>query len=324
MLIFCGIAFAPPAFGAGFKGQKTGAALWGVAQGKGYAVAVGEDGALFLTEGEKSWRRVSVRFAPFLLSVDVVLRNTIVAVGSAGGLVRGEGLILRSTNRGRTFAAVGKTAAQPFYAVKFVNAKISYAAGVGGALSKTIDGGKKWRRLKTGTRANFWAIHFFNGRVGLIGGGDTPWQNNGKNSGIILRTTNGGKSWRSVHRSQNRISDFAFVNAKIGYAGGVNGVLLKSADGGVSWRQIARTPLSAIINAVEFVTEECGVIVGAGGAAYVTKDGGKSWPIRIKVTDGSFIEDLDPSGPGGRPSGFLTVAGNGTVGRIEIGKFCAP
>jgi photosystem II stability/assembly factor-like uncharacterized protein len=165
---------------------------------------------------------------------------------------------------------------------------------------------------------------FFNERDGLIGGGDTPWQNNGISPGIILRTTDGGKSWRSVHRSQTRISDFAFVNAKIGYAGGVNGVLLKTVDSGVSWRQIARTPLSAIINAVEFVTENCGVIVGAGGTAYVTKDGGKSWPIRIKVTEGSFLEDLAPSGPGGRPSEFLTVAGNGTVGRIEFSNFCAP
>ena len=166
VLIFCGLAFALPAFGAGFKGQRTGAALWGVPQGKGYAVAVGEKGALFLAEGKKPWRRVPVRFAPFLLSVDVVQRNTIIAVGSASGLVRGEGLILRSTNRGRTFAAVGKTAAQPFYAVKFVDAKIGYAAGVVGALSKTIDGGKKWRRLKTGSRANFWAIHLLMSAMG--------------------------------------------------------------------------------------------------------------------------------------------------------------
>ena len=172
--------------------------------------------------------------------------------------------------------------------------------------------------MKTGARAKFWAIEFADGRTGLIGGGDTPWQNNNKISGLILRTIDGGRSWQSVWRGRNRISDFAFVNRRIGFAAGVNGLVLKTRNGGVTWTKLRSAPFGAIVNAIGFGSETCGVAGGHGGTAFVTRDGGESWPHRIKVTNGSFLEDLAPSGEGR----FLVVAGNGTVGRIDLRRIC--
>jgi photosystem II stability/assembly factor-like uncharacterized protein len=156
----CLLVCALPASASDFIGQKKNASFWGVAAGKGFANAVGTDGAIFLKEKKRQWRAVLFKRSPFLFAIDVVRRNIVVAVGSAGGLASGQGVILRSTDRGRTFSTVGKTANQPLYEVQFVNGKVGYAAGVGGALLKSRDGGKEWRRLKTGTRAKFWASIF--------------------------------------------------------------------------------------------------------------------------------------------------------------------
>ena len=63
-------------------------------------------------------------------------------------------------------------------------------------------------------------------------------------------------------------------------------------NGGRSWSETGQTPLKAIVNALVFVSESCGLIVGAGGTAHITNDGGESWSRRLQVTEGSFLEDL--------------------------------
>ena len=97
--------------------------------------------------------------------------------------------------------------------------------------------------------------------------------------------------------------------------------MLKTQDGGKTWIPLPRSPLKAIVNAIEFTDPSCGIAVGAGGDAYVTADGARTWPHRITVTEGSFLEDLTPKS--GQPGAFWTVAGDGTIGLIDIAELCA-
>ena len=309
---------ATSGFAQGFDGTRIKGSLWGAADGPGFAVAVGPGGAVARKSGDGAWRGRKLKGGGLLLAVAIGADGAVVAVGGRGGFTDGRALVLRSTDQGRTFQAAPGVPGGTLYEVKFPAPGIGFAAGVGGTLLKTADGGVTWKVLKTGTKEKLWAVHFLDARTGFIGGGDTPWQNDGKRSGVIRRTADGGKTWRTVYQGKNRISDFSFVDARTGYAGGVGGELLRTVDGGVTWRTVGRTPLKAIVNAVTFTTEKCGLIVGAGGTAYVTRDGGETWPTRIPVTKGSFLEDLAAASGGG----FWVAGGDGTIGRIRPGAGC--
>jgi len=318
IMLVLAILLPGSATGQSYAGGKIGGSLWGIAQGSAFAVAVGPGGQVAVSANADGWRGKKLKTGGLLLAVDIAGHTTAFAVGGEGGFVDGRGLILRSKDRGQTFQRVPGNHGKTLYEIKFIAPDVGFAAGVGGTLLRTVDGGDTWMAVAAGTKANLWAVHFDEEGTGLIGGGDTPWQNDGKSSGIIRRTTDGGVTWETVHEGNNRISDFSFIDAKIGFAGGVGGRLLKTEDGGATWRNAGKTPLGAIINAVAFTSARCGLVVGAGGTAYVTKDGGKTWPGKVAVTMGSFLEDLDPVVAGG----FWVAGGDGTVGRIVIGEMC--
>ncbi|WP_282605653.1 YCF48-related protein [Pelagibius sp. Alg239-R121] len=301
-----------------FDGARTEGAYWGIASDGNSALAVGPGGAHARKSGQDAWTPTKLPGKPLLLAIARLNARTFVAVGGTG-FTSGKGVILRSVDGGKTFQPTANQAA-PLYEVKFLSAETGFAVGVDGLLVKSTDAGQSWQRIETGGKTKLWALHFFSGNEGLIGGGETPWQNDQRSSGSILRTEDGGKSWQSVYEGSKRISDFSFLSSKTGYAAGVGGQLLKTTDGGRSWSEAGQTPLKAIVNALAFVSESCGLIVGAGGTAYITNDGGKSWDHAIQVTEGSFLEDLsiDPNDS----DAFWVAGGDGSLGQLHLGKAC--
>lgn len=314
-------AVSPPSFGeesAAFDGTRIKGSYWGIAQKGPTTVAVGTGGALIYKSGSKRWTSSRRPGKPLLLAVDATGDGGFVAVGGTG-FTSGKGVILRSLDGGKSFTSVANPAA-PLYEVKFHTPSAGVAVGVDGLVLKSGDGGASWQQLETNSTTKFWGLHFFSDRIGLVGGGETPWQNDDRSSGEILRTDDGGTTWTKVYEGSKRISDFSFLTGDLGYAAGVGGLLLKTFDGGRSWREAGQTPLKAIVNALMFVTENCGLIVGAGGTAHVTSDGGKNWTQHIEVTKGSFLEDLALDKE--NSNAFWVAGGDGSLGRINLGKAC--
>ena len=299
--------------------EQVNASVWGIADTANGLIAVGTGGAVAVSDARAAWA-LSVREGkPLLLSASRAGTDGVIVAGGTG-FTKGKGIVLRSTDGGRSFTAITKSRA-PLYEVKFRTELHGHAVGVDGTMIETTDGGLTWQPIDTGTKAKLWAVHFTSETTGLIGGGDTPWQNNDRSSGEIRRTEDGGRSWSVVHSGGKRISDFAFIDAKTGYAAGVGGVMLKTEDRGKTWTSLPASPLKAIVNAIAFTDPSCGIAVGAGGNAYVTTDGARTWPHRIAVTDGSFLEDLTPKS--GQTGAFWTVAGNGTIALVDIARLCA-
>lgn len=318
LLFFLSLLLTPPLAAQSFEGTRTNASMWGIAEGPGLVAATGTDSVLATFRTGQTWKTRRLNNDPLLLGITVMEDDAILAVGSTHGFVGGESLVLRSTDRGASFDAVSIGLGATLYEIEFLDDRIGHAAGSNGTLLRSEDSGRTWRRIDTGTGENLWAVHFFDPLRGLIGGGATPWQNNEKSTGVILRTEDGGRSWQQAHQGGFRISDFAFIDANTGYAAGVGGGLLKSTNGGKTWALVGQTPLGAIVNAIAFTGTGCGLAVGSGGAAFVTRDGGRTWPVRIQVTKGSFLEDLAPA----REGGFWVSAGDGTLGRIILPAGC--
>lgn len=314
-------AVSTPSFGAesaAFDGTRIKGSYWGITQTGSTIVAVGTGGALIYKSGPNRWTISQRPGKPLLLAVDATKDGGFVAVGGSG-FTSGKGVILRSLDGGKSFSSVASPAA-PLYEVKFHSPRAGVAVGVDGLVLKSGDGGASWQRLETNSKTKFWGLHFFSDRTGLVGGGETPWQNDDRSTGEILRTEDGGVSWTKVYEGPKRISDFSFLSENLGYAAGVGGLLLKTSDGGRSWREVGQTPLKAIVNALAFVSENCGLVVGAGGTAHITKDGGKSWSRSIQVTQGSFLEDLAADPNDGKA--FWVAGGDGSLGRIRLGDAC--
>jgi photosystem II stability/assembly factor-like uncharacterized protein len=130
-------------------------------------------------------------------------------------------------------------------------------------------------------------IHFVDANIGFIAGASAPEED--KAHARILKTTDGGKSWRAVFDS-DRPGDnnwkLAFPSARVGYATIISyrapasearGYVMKTEDGGEHWRRITVThDKDWIPYGVNFIDEANGWVGGSTGG-YGTADGGKTW-----------------------------------------------
>lgn len=131
--------------------------------------------------------------------------------------------------------------------------------------------------------------------------------------GLILRTTDAGKSWETIPSGTNEyLQDVDFPSASTGYIGGNNpgygepGVMLKTTDGGATWTELTIN-FNYNINSVSFTDEATGWIVGDGsyssnGSVSKTTDGGATWIAQ----DAGFADNYH--------SVYFIDANNGWVG----------
>jgi photosystem II stability/assembly factor-like uncharacterized protein len=109
-------------------------------------------------------------------------------------------------------------------------------------------------------------------------------------SGLILKTTNGGSSWTTKNIGMNNyLYSLYFTDSMTGYAVGINaadsGLVLKTIDGGNNWTQQVIGTVNYILNSVYFTNANTGYIVGylpggegaGGGIILKTINQGTTW-----------------------------------------------
>ena len=99
--------------------------------------------------------------------------------------------------------------------------------------------------------------------------------------GVILKTTNCGKTWSPASAKGDFYRSISFPNERTGFVVGEYGSLLKTSNMGESWSKLQHG--STFLNkknrpqAVCFVSDTEGYIVGRNGLFRKTTDGGDSW-----------------------------------------------
>ena len=173
-------------------------------------------------------------------------------------------------------------------ALQFVSATTGWAAGAGGEIIKTADGGVSWSPQASGTTQNLSALKFIDAQHGWAVG----------DQGVIVHTTDGGATWTAQTSGVvDNLSGVTFVDAQHGWAvgtsiysieiDGTNAVLLATSDGGLHWTQ-QTTPLvgaKAALNDVVFADALHGWAVGVlddgggylGSLILATTNGGATW-----------------------------------------------
>jgi len=177
---------------------------------------------------------------------------------------------------------------EDLYTVFFADSKTGWAAGVNGALVKTLDAGETWAPIELKIKNTINGIHFINPDTGFIVG---------KNN-TLLRSFDGGYTWKSIKVPlQCDYTSIQFVNKSVGFITGhydKGGVFMRTTDGGITWdyKQIMQSGYSGGNNPVEpemdiylmtcsFLDENIGVL---GGFVYSYVYG--RHPFLCKTNDG--------------------------------------
>ncbi len=135
----------------------------------------------------------------------------------------------------------------------------------------------QWYQQSSGTQLNLNSIFFIDSNSG--------WAVS--DSGLVLRTTDGGSNWatQSGITSDNLYSVY-FENSSVGWIVGENVRIMKSTDGGNSWTaQTANPPFQVDLHSVQFLDINYGWAVGhhmyssTGFDSYLlrTSNSGTTW-----------------------------------------------
>lgn len=136
-------------------------------------------------------------------------------------------------------------------------------------------------------------------------------------SGYVVRTTNGGKSWQGTRVTPSgfcHLEYIQFLTTTTGYCSGPCGVF-KSTDGGASWTQVMAGTPSIVVWGGWFKSEQEGWVLGGGCGVnnfYHTTDGGTTWSL-YQDTTVKRSNLSDPLWQADMASGELYASGNGTL-----------
>jgi len=244
------------------------------------------------------WTGQSSGTSERLLSVFFIDENS-------GWTVGDRGTIIHTTNGGTNWTAQGDRVGA-LKSVHFVSENIGWTVG-GEHILKTTDGGANWTDQSKPAIGPYTSCYFLDA-------------NNGWASGIsfILWTTNGGTKWNLTDLwgiPGLAIMDLYFANTNTGWAVSYYDVILKTTDGGLSWSQQNSNSSFSYFEAVQFIDENNGWVVGHSSEPDFKQilkatDGGSTWTapttdIETSRFDLYFIDENNGS-----------IVGNG--GAIEF------
>lgn len=204
---------------------------------------------------------------------------------------------------------------------------IIHAAGrVGGPAHylRSMDGGVSWKSQDLGAlTAAIFDVKFIGPRTGFIAG--TSNADLATTHGLILRTDDGGDSWREVFRTARpfeTVWKLHFPTGRAGFGsiqsynpdtGVTQRYIARSTDGGRGWSEL---PLIDDVRwrsfAIGFADERLGW-VGGGTGGLETRDGGLSWaPVEM----GRAVNKIRFVGTG---AGRKAFAIGSEVHRLDLG-----
>ena len=156
------------------------------------------------------------------------------------------------------------------------------AVGERGHIVVSDDQGSAWREVASPTQATLTAVFFYDAQTGWAVGHDS----------VILKTTDGGVSWRQVYSApelKKPLLKIWFRDALNGFAIGAYGLFLQTSDGGTSWqaRKIANGDLH--LNTLAARSDGKLFIAGEAGSLLHSDDAGQTWQALVSPYKGSFF-----------------------------------
>ena len=298
----------------------------------------GESGVILHTDdGGATWTPQTSNLAGWLDGVDFADQSTGWAI-SDDPFPWGLGAntcIERTTDGGATWIPLYVASGAALQAVQFLDVSTGWVAGSYqpmenesvAAIFATTNGGFTWTREKLPKDApEISGLQFLDAQTGWAVGVSEDWET-GVETGWVLHTTDGGKTWTRVPGLDDAVPyAVRFSDAQHGWIGGDNGVWATS-DGGTTWQKVAGAEGVTAIAAADpqhvwaFGTGFLVSTVDASGdtaaPATIDQDVGWSWsskPVTVHLlandVGGSGVASTDYSTDGGgawQPGADITV-----------------
>ena len=231
----------------------------------------GKDKIANTTDGGKTWN-VQSNLSGKWISISIPDKKHAFAITSSN--------IAVTSNGGETWTLKNNLSGYSLNTMSFYDSLNGLAAGWGGAIVKTTDGGINWELITksiTASNAELWDIFFIDDSTGWACGGEGIYSN----VGIILKTTNGGNSWTKIFNINDTgpLRSIYFIDALNGFAAGGDSTIFKTTNGGLSWSSINEGV--GYWNDIDFVNYPTGWIIGGSageiGKLLKTTNGGNTW-----------------------------------------------
>lgn len=163
------------------------------------------------------------------------------------------------------------------------------AVGAFGYICLKEDSSSDWSQLFSGRMDDVYSIHFIDENIGWATGN----RYGNPDKAIILKTTNGGKIWKTqLDRILNsRMLCIYFINENIGWAIDEDMRLFRTIDGGENWSSSGRGGSS-----VFFINQNTGWLTSnfQSYGIYKSTDGGITWTQKSSITSSSvFFSDIN-------------------------------
>ncbi len=152
--------------------------------------------------------------------------------------------------------------------LQFIGSRSGFAVGSQGAIWKSADGGRTWSPISSGVSITFRSCCFLTDNCGWVGGSEiSPYT--GLDTGVLLFTEDGGKTWQRLGKGLPPITYVKFFGLDEGVIVGrpsadVPAGILKTTDGGKTWQPVNGDAV-APWRAACFVDFELGVVAGTEG-----------------------------------------------------------
>ncbi|PTU32899.1 photosystem II stability/assembly factor-like protein [Stenotrophobium rhamnosiphilum] len=197
----------------------------GVAVNKDHAIAVGQQGQVFVRAQGKTWSKAETGTDNRLLSVSVNSSGVAVAVGAFGTVLTSTDGGLNWQKSSPEWINIMPQGEEPHLYVASADEKgVLTIAGEFGLILRSADGGATWKTLNKGD-ASVFAMHVRADGVGYAVG----------QAGSMLRTTDGGATWKPLTTSTPAIllGVTSSADGKV-YITGMHDMLI-STDDGSTW-----------------------------------------------------------------------------------------
>ncbi|HGJ65804.1 TPA: hypothetical protein ENS27_10485, partial [bacterium] len=286
------------------------------------AWAVGDNGTIILTgDGGLSWV-MPPSYGDFM-DVCFPIGETL-----KGWIVGESGKILHTEDGGETWKEQQSPTTKSLYSVFFLDEFNGWAVGDGGTIIRTTNG-SNWNLITSSPNGRILReIHFFDPNNGWAVGdfgnilhwngmmweaqnagttqnlfsvqaidGDSAWI--AGDSGIFLKTTDGGKKWERVASGTNMLlRSLRFFGKSNALAVGNLGVIIRTTDAGKTWTQVFNGGTYTLFD-IDYISNMQAFVVGEQGVRrtlFATYDGGGNWQAKDQLPASSTISAIDFTG----------------------------
>jgi len=229
------------------------------------------------------------------------------------------GVVLRSTDAGRSWASAPTPTDEALYAVSFADDSNGWAVGANSALLRTTDGGVTWESLGVSLVDEFGDERPLDSSLFDVSAvsANEAWAVG--DFGMLLHTRN-GTDWEQTVIAEEIFPDdnlpdrifnaVDFTDRAHGWIAGEFGTFLRTTDAGETW--VGERTLNGAVEDVYLIdmaakADGTAVAGGIGGVVLATEDGGDNWSTAAVPTSAGLF------GTARRASRAIMVGDRGVI-----------